>query len=184
VTDDPALIAAAGAGALALVALVVVILLAVRVARMRADQHALLPDGVREDLLARQADLARIVERVERQIADLDQLTTTQAETTRARLAVALRFRGLVRYDAYREMGGQQSWSIALLDEHETGAVITCLHARDHARVYLKEVVEGRATQRLSPEEERSLVEAVGAGAPPRPAPVPSADPESEVDAR
>ena len=73
----------------------------------------------------------------------------------------------MVRYDAYRDMGGQQSWSIALIDGNNTGAVVTSLHARDHARVYLKELVEGVPGQRLSPEETRAV--GLAAGAPPRP---------------
>ena len=59
-------------------------------------------------------------------------------------------------------MGGSQSWSIALLDDSANGTVISCLHARDHARVYLKEVVGGRSAQRLSPEEERAITLATG----------------------
>ena len=67
-----------------------------------------------------------------------------------------------VRYDAYRDMGGQQSWSIALLDGTRTGAVVTSLHSRDHARVYLKELTAGVAEQRLSPEEARAVALALG----------------------
>jgi hypothetical protein len=68
----------------------------------------------------------------------------------------------MVRYDAYRDMGGQQSWSIALLDGNRTGAIVTSLHARDHARVYLKELAGGVSEQRLSPEEERAVALALG----------------------
>jgi Protein of unknown function (DUF4446) len=68
-------------------------------------------------------------------------------------------------------MGGQQSWSIALLDGNHSGAVVTSLHARDHARVYLKELVEGTPGQRLSPEEERAVALALGRPAPPPPDP-------------
>jgi len=67
-----------------------------------------------------------------------------------------------VRYDAYGDMGGQQSWSIALLDASATGSVMTCLHARDHARMYVKEVVNGASEQRLSPEEVAAIALATG----------------------
>jgi hypothetical protein len=83
----------------------------------------------------------------------------------------------MVRYDAYRDMGGQQSWSIALLDAHRNGAIVTSLHARDHARVYLKELREGTPGQRLSPEEERAVTLALGNRPPPPP-------PESDGDAQ
>ena len=57
----------------------------------------------------------------------------------------------------------------ALLDARRDGAVISCLHARDHARVYLKEVAEGVAGQRLSPEEQRAMALALGAPRPQAP---------------
>jgi hypothetical protein len=59
-------------------------------------------------------------------------------------------------------MGGQQSWSIALLDASGTGSVMTCLHARDHARMYVKEVAAGASEQRLSPEEIAAIALASG----------------------
>jgi len=102
-----------------------------------------------------------------------------QGEVTERSLRSALRFQGMVRYDAYRDMGGSQSWSIALIDGNNTGAVVTSLHARDHARVYLKELVEGTPGQRLSPEETRAV--GLATGAPPRPprseGPVPEEEP-------
>ena len=85
-----------------------------------------------------------------------------QGEVTERSLATSLRFQGLVRYDAYRDMGGSQSWSIALIDGNGTGAVVTCLHARDHARMYMKELEEGTPSQRLSPEEETAVALAPG----------------------
>lgn len=160
--DDVSLVIAVAAGIVAILALAAAGWMWVELRRLRHDQRVLLPEGVSEDLAGRQAELARSVAQVETGLADLESLVRSIASTTDAELANALRFRGLVRYDAYAELGGHQSWSIALLDEHGTGAVISCLHARDHARIYLKEVVEGAASQRLSPEEQRSIAGALG----------------------
>ena len=44
----------------------------------------------------------------------------------------------------------------------QSGAVVSCLHARDHARVYLKELTDGIPSQRLSPEERRAVALALG----------------------
>jgi hypothetical protein len=74
-------------------------------------------------------------------------------------------------------MGGQQSWSIALLDANQNGAVVTSLHARDHARVYLKEMALGTPSQRLSPEEERAVALALGRPSPPPRDPEPAPPP-------
>lgn len=167
--DDVAHLAGVIGAGVAVVALVLAIVALVRLRRVRADQRILLPDGARADLANRQATLQRAVDAVEAGLRELEEITRTQAERTESELASSLRFQGLVRYDAYTEMGGRQSWSIALLDGHGTGAVISCLHARDHARVYMKEIVEGVAGQRLSPEEERAIAIARGTEAPPAP---------------
>lgn len=152
-------VAAAAPGVLAL-ALAVVLWVLLR--RSRAAQKALLPDGTPVPLVDRQASLARAMERLEGGLKDLESLVERQGEVTERGLRSALRFQGLVRYDAYRDMGGQQSWSLALIDGTGTGAVVTSLHSRDHARVYLKELIEGVPSQRLSPEEERAVASALG----------------------
>jgi hypothetical protein len=152
--------------------------LAVR--RLRAGQRVLLPDGTTAGLVDRQAALQRAMDRLEEGLRDLESLIERQGEVAERGLRTSLRFQGMVRYDAYRDMGGSQSWSIALLDGNQSGAVVTSLHARDHARVYLKELTEGTPGQRLSPEEERAVALAIGE--PPRPArvPPPAAEPPAE----
>jgi hypothetical protein len=134
---------------------------------VRASQQVLLPDGASAGLVDRQASLQRAQGRLEQGLRDLEALVERQGEVTEVGLRSSLRFQGMVRYDAYRDMGGQQSWSIALLDADQNGAVVTSLHARDHARVYLKEMAEGTPSQRLSPEEERAVALALGRPAPP-----------------
>jgi hypothetical protein len=65
--------------------------------------------------------------------------------------------RALVRYDAYNELSGQQSMSIALLDDTRSGIVLSCIHHRDQARVYAKQVIDGRGELELSPEEAEAV---------------------------
>ncbi len=171
------LLVAVAAGALALVAAGGCVALWISLRRVRAAQRVLLPDGASAGLIDRQATLQRAMTRLEEGLSDLQSLVERQGEVTERSLRTALRFQGMVRYDAYRDMGGSQSWSIALLDGNQSGAVVTSLHARDHARVYLKEMVEGAPGQRLSPEEERAV--ALALGGPPRPprTPAPPAEP-------
>jgi hypothetical protein len=156
------------AGAPGIIACVVAVLLWVSLRRARAAQRALLPDGTSASLVDRQAHLQRAMDRLEQGLEDLQALVERQGEVTERDLRTALRFQGLVRYDAYRDMGGQQSWSIALLDGTRSGSVVTSLHARDHARVYLKQLAGGVPSQRLSPEEERAVALALGHAPPPR----------------
>jgi Protein of unknown function (DUF4446) len=158
---------AVAAGVPGVIALVGCALLWGSLRRARAAQRVLLPDGASAGLVDRQASLQRAQTRLEEGLADLESRVERQGEVTEASLRTSLRFQGMVRYDAYRDMGGQQSWSIALLDGNQSGAVVTSLHARDHARVYLKEMVEGTPSQRLSPEEERAVALALGRPVPP-----------------
>jgi hypothetical protein len=73
------------------------------------------------------------------------------------RLDGTVAYRALVRYDAYGEMSGQQSTSIALLDAHHSGLVLSSIHHRDQARLYAKQIREGQAEFELSPEEHEAI---------------------------
>ena len=81
-----------------------------------------------------------------------------------AALRGTLAHRALVRYDAYNELSGQQSMSIALLDEEQSGIVLSCIHHRDQARVYGKQVRAGRGELELSPEEAEAVRLALSRG--------------------
>ncbi|HEX3690187.1 MAG TPA: DUF4446 family protein, partial [Solirubrobacteraceae bacterium] len=72
-------------------------------------------------------------------------------------LAPVAEHRALVRYDAYNEMSGHQSLSIALLDSNRSGIVLSSIHHRDQARLYAKQVTAGTPELKLSPEEEEAL---------------------------
>ncbi|WP_243058431.1 DUF4446 family protein [Nocardioides sp. SR21] len=65
----------------------------------------------------------------------------------------ALRHVSVVRYDAFGDMGGHLSWSIALADDGGNGFVLTSIHGRSEARTYAKSVAGWASDQQLSPEE-------------------------------
>lgn len=68
----------------------------------------------------------------------------------------------LLRFNPYQETGGDQSFSIALLDEAGNGFVLTSLHARSGTRVFAKPIKEGKGVQyQLSSEEEEILRKAL-----------------------
>lgn len=66
----------------------------------------------------------------------------------------------LVRYDAFDDVGGEQSFSLALTDARGDGVVVTSVYSRLDVRVYCKAIRNGRASHALSHEEERALREA------------------------
>jgi len=59
----------------------------------------------------------------------------------------------VVRYDAFGDVGGHLSWSLALLDDAGHGTVLTSIHGRSEARTYAKSVANWTCEQQLSPEE-------------------------------
>ncbi len=154
---DPAGIAALAAGALALISLVLWCVLAVRVRRLRGAQQVVLGASGREDLVSHAAGLqeafVQLNDRVEDMAAQLDE-RMAQAEE---RLDGAIAYRALVRYDAYGELSGHQSASLALLDAERNGVVLSSIAHRDTARLYCKQVVDGRGEHLLSPEEDEAI---------------------------
>jgi hypothetical protein len=154
---DPAGIAALSAGGLALIALIVALVVAVRMRRLRAAQQVVLGAAGREDLVRHAAGLheafAQLNDRVEEVAARLD----GRMADAEARLDGAIAYRALVRYDAYGELSGHQSASLALLDAHRNGVVLSSIAHRDTARLYCKQVHDGRGEHLLSPEEDEAI---------------------------
>ena len=72
----------------------------------------------------------------------------------------ALRHVGVVRYDAFGDMGGRLSFSAALLDEAGNGLVISSINGRSETRTYAKPLVDLRSDHTLSPEEQDAIREA------------------------
>lgn len=64
---------------------------------------------------------------------------------------------GLVKYDAFREMGGKLSFSLAMLDEKNNGFIINAMHSREGCYTYIKEIVDGNSIITLSDEEKEAL---------------------------
>lgn len=80
----------------------------------------------------------------------------------RGEAASALKHLAVVRYDAFGDTGGHLSWSLALLDDHGDGAVLTSIHGRNEARAYAKSIAAWSCDQQLSPEEEEAVAHARG----------------------
>jgi hypothetical protein len=143
--------------ALAALSLLCCLVLVLRLRRLRAAQKAVLgPDGER-DLVALGSELQDGFRALHDYVHDVAQRQDGRLQTAETRLDGAIAHCGLVRYDAYNEMSGRQSTSIALLDSSATGIVLSSIHHRDQARLYAKRVQDGRGELELSPEEEEAV---------------------------
>lgn len=78
------------------------------------------------------------------------------------RLETVFQKMGLVRYDAFNQMGGQLSYSLALLDENDNGFIINSVHSTEGCYSYSKEIRNGDNSITLSTEEEEALAIAKG----------------------
>ena len=143
---------AIGACAGALVAVAVAAVAWAKLAGVRRAQKVLLGGG-KEDLVdfavslqARIDDVHSAVDEVAASLARLDR----RIDGCVAKLSI-------VRYDAYKDAGGQQSASVALLDASRSGVVLSAIQGRDYARIYVKELDRGRAPIALSPEEQEAV---------------------------
>jgi hypothetical protein len=150
-------IVALAAGGVAVIALICVAVLARSLRRLRADQRVVLGGKSPQDLVAHVADVDRGFSGLNDYVTDVTARLDERLTTAERRLDGAVAFHGLVRYDAYNEMSGRQSTSIALLDSRGSGIVISSIHHRDQARLYAKQVVDGQAQLELSPEEEEAM---------------------------
>ena len=69
---------------------------------------------------------------------------------------------GLVKYDAFNEMGGKLSFSLCLLNEKNNGFIINAMHSREGCYTYVKEIIDGNSIIQLADEEEQALQQAIG----------------------
>ena len=67
---------------------------------------------------------------------------------------------GMVKYDAFREMSGELSYALALLDQEENGFIINSVYANEGSYSYVKQIVKGECQINLSEEEEKALNQA------------------------
>ena len=157
-------IVALAAAAVALAALLVAIVLAVRLRRLRAAQSAVMGAHGNQDLVTYVQSVGDgftdLREWVERALAQVDERLSVASERTDGCIA----YRSLIRYDAYGEMSGHQSSSVALLDARKSGVVISSILHRDQARVYVKQLTDGVPSLELSPEEQEAVETALAGG--------------------
>ena len=162
--NQPAAIIALAAALLALIALLATLMLARTVRRLRAAQRAVLGPSGNEDLVAHAAGLQRAFEATRDEVQAAVERLDDRTAATEQRLDGAIAHLALVRYDAYGELAGKQSISLALLDDRRNGVVLSSIAHRDTARLYCKPVAGGAGEQPLSPEEQEEVRIALAGG--------------------
>ena len=148
---------AIASAAVALIAIAAALALALSLRRLRDAQRRVLGEHGERDLVAHATAIDEGFQALRDYVEDVGRRLDARLAGAERRLDGAVTHRALVRYDAYNEMSGHQSLSIALLDSNRSGIVISSIHHRDQARLYAKQVISGTSELRLSPEEEEAL---------------------------
>ena len=147
---------AVAAGVLALAAVAAWVWTLVLLRRVRAAQKVLL-GGSKQDIVGFAVSLQGRIDDVLRAV---DEIAAGLSRVDR-RVDGAVSRTSIVRYDALSDAGGHQSASLAMLDSSRTGVVISAIQGRDYARIYVKEIDQGRAPVALSPEEREAVERAM-----------------------
>jgi hypothetical protein len=106
---------------------------------------------------AQTALLAEQLEQLRTHVDETAAATLANVASRDANLSAALRNVALVRYDAFDDMSGRMSFSLALLDEQGDGVAISAIAGRTDTRVYAKGVAGGKGEHELSPEEQQAV---------------------------
>ena len=81
----------------------------------------------------------------------------SQLKQLRQDFGFAVQKVGLVRFNPFADGGGNFSFCLALLDSHNTGAIITSMHGREQNRVYSKKIIRGQSEIQLTGEEQQAF---------------------------
>ena len=100
-------------------------------------------------------------------LEQIDELIESNAANERnidlifKRLQTSFQKYGMVKYDAFDEMGGKLSFTLAMLNERNDGYVLNVVHSREGCFSYVKEIIAGNPILSLSPEEQEALEDAL-----------------------
>src|SRR3954464_5859242 len=155
-------IVALGAAGVAVGALLFAVVLGVKLRRMRNSQRAVLGDGQR-DLVTHAEEIQTAFTQMRDWVEESIEHFERRMGEVEGRVDGCIAYSALVRYDAYNELSGHQSSSVALLDTRKTGIVLSSIVHRDQARLYVKQLRDGEASLELSPEEQEAVDQALSA---------------------
>lgn len=155
-TTTQGIVALAAAG-VALVALILAVVLAFKLRRLRGAQKAVLGGNGARDLVVHAQQLEKGFTDLRDWVEESIEHFERRMQATESRLDGCVAYRSLVRYDAYNELSGHQSNSLALLDARKSGVVVSSIVHRDQARLYVKQLHDGESEIELSPEEQEAV---------------------------
>ena len=132
----------------------VLIILLLKYSRLKVSYEAFMSgreaQSLEAEILSLFNDIDRIKKITEKNKRDISYIIDDLKETYQRV--------GIVKYDAFKEMGGKLSFSIALLNDNKTGFILNSVHSSDGCYVYTKEIVDGKSPVSLGDEEKKALM--------------------------
>ena len=155
------------AGALFILLIILVIVLLIIMVNLNLRMNRL---QRRYRLFMKGTDGQSVEKAMANRLKEVAKLKIGQEENTRALMLLRhqhdkmLCKYGIVKYDAFEDVGGKMSFALAMLDQSNTGFVLNAIHSRDNCYLYLKDVVNGTSYIMLSDEEVEALRRAAYSG--------------------
>lgn len=138
---------------LSLILSIYCLVLSARVKRLIRRRNARFEEGRVEDILDYLHEQSEKMSGIEQRMEGIG----ARQSTIESELAGCLRNAGIVRFNAFEDVGGEQSFALALLDSNKNGVVMSNLYGRHESRVYAKVIQKGAGERALSDEEQRAL---------------------------
>lgn len=153
ITLDYAIIAIAALMVLVFILIIIMIVNVVQMKKLKKN-YRIFMDG--KDAKTLEDTLIKRLDQVDTLLA-ANEKNAQNIEKLFANMKFAFQKVGLVKYDAFHEMGGKLSFSLALLNETNDGFIINAMHSREGCYTYIKEIVDGNSIIVLADEEQEAL---------------------------
>jgi hypothetical protein len=149
-----------GAAVVALALLVWNIFLHLNISRVKKNQQQLFSGKTGVDLEKTILDHAKNLKELDKDIQDLFGISNKINDLANKSIHKI----GVIRFNPFKDLGGDQSFSVALLDGENSGVVISALHTREGNRVYSKPVEKGKALKYPLTDEEQEAIKKADVG--------------------
>ena len=133
--------------------LVAVLGMSMRVRRLNARYNSFMKG---QDGISLEKDLSRKIARIEKYAKGIGTLDSAIENLTNVQRNSVHKY-GIVKYDAFDDVGGKLSFVLAFLDDNDTGFVLNAVHSKENCFLYVKEIVKGESYIMLSNEEVEAL---------------------------
>lgn len=144
-------------GIVCFVTIIIMIIALCKLKKLRQKVEALTRG---KDAQSMEETILKFFERIEK-LENHEEIIHDDIKKIKNNLKTVYQKTGIVKYDAFREMSGALSYSVALLDKENNGVLISSMYSREGCYSYAKEILHGKCELTLSEEEAEALNQAI-----------------------